>query len=403
MFSAQSLYLLIVTLSSTAMAFTVPKNIVVVGGGIQGTSVAYHLLQNAPKDTTITLLEAKEPAAAASGKGGGFMARSWGNGSPTQRLHELAFDLYPSLSQEIGCTSYRKLPVLSVSPGYKGIKEGRKKYGEIMPDWLDGEVGRISPMGMGDDTAQVTPHEFVTKMLESAGDRIKVVLGTCSGVETNQGPGTSRKITAVKYQPRGGKEGEEVLLAADAMVVSAGPWSCAADDWFQGAVELPMEGIKSTSIVWKKPEDAEKVDATALFCGEDDRFGTHCKYQVQPLMACCTVLVCMISPTRYCISHVLSYKSMLQWRYILVPTGPFICVVLVVQSRFPKMSSRPVRFEKSATPARRGPKRRNNRFRACHLSIGRKENWIEPKHACGLVRPMPCRIWARFPDTKVPI
>lgn len=264
------------------MAFTVPKNIVVVGGGIQGTSVAYHLLQNAPKDTTITLLEAKEPAAAASGKGGGFMARSWGNGSPTQRLHELAFDLYPSLSQEIGCTSYRKLPVLSVSPGYKGIKEGRKKYGEIMPDWLDGEVGRISPMGMGDDTAQVTPHEFVTKMLESAGDRIKVVLGTCSGVETNQGPGTSRKITAVKYQPRGGKEGEEVLLAADAMVVSAGPWSCAAEDWFQGAVELPMEGIKSTSIVWKKPEDAEKVDATALFCGEDDRFGTHLEVYPRP-------------------------------------------------------------------------------------------------------------------------
>jgi hypothetical protein len=35
-----------------------------------------------------------------------------------------------------------------------------------------------------------------------------------------------------------------------------------------------MEGIKSTSIVWKKPEEGS-VDATALFCGEDNRFGTH--------------------------------------------------------------------------------------------------------------------------------
>lgn len=62
------------------------------------------------------------------------------------------------------------------------------------------------------------------------------------------------------------------------MIVSAGPWSCAAEDWFPGqSIQLPMEGVKSTSIVWKKPQESEKVDATALFCGEDDRYGTHRK------------------------------------------------------------------------------------------------------------------------------
>ena len=72
---------IILRVDAMAAAMTVPKNIVVVGGGIQGTSVAYHIAKNIPPsqkaETTITLLEAKAPASAASGKGGGFMARSW--------------------------------------------------------------------------------------------------------------------------------------------------------------------------------------------------------------------------------------------------------------------------------------------------------------------------------------
>lgn len=228
----------------------------------------------------MTLLEAKAPASAASGKGGGFMARSWGDGGPTQRLHELAFDLYEQMAASLGCESYRKLPVLSVSAGYKkGIPQAKKnpQLSAILPNWLDGEeYGRISPLGLGDDTAQITPSEFVNKMLEAQADKIDVVLGTCTGMETDQGSERgNRKIVGVKYTPRG--EDEEQTIAADAVVVSAGPWSCAAEDWFQGAVQLPMEGVKSTSIVWAKPE-SEKVDATALFCGEDDRFGTHRKY-----------------------------------------------------------------------------------------------------------------------------
>ena len=282
-----------------------PKNIVVVGGGIQGTSVAYQLSKSAPAGTTITILESKAPASAASGKGGGFMARSWGDGSPTQRLHELAFDMYSTLAEELGCTTYRTLPVLSVSPGYKGVKQAKKDrtLGPLMPEWLDGDVGRISPLGFGDDTAQVTPYEFVEKMLKASEENVKVVLGTCTGVETDQGSERgSRKIVGVKYKPRSSseegdteEEKEEGMLPADAMIVSAGPWSCAAEDWFHGAVQLPMEGIKSTSIVWKQPDGVE-VDATALFCGEDNRFGTHLEVYPRPDG---TIYICGIGGSDY--------------------------------------------------------------------------------------------------------
>jgi hypothetical protein len=85
------------------------------------------------------------------------VARSWGDGSPTQRLHELAFDLYETMAPALGCESYRKLPVLSVSAGYrKGITEAKKnpQLASMIPNWLDGEdYGRISPLGLGDDVS----------------------------------------------------------------------------------------------------------------------------------------------------------------------------------------------------------------------------------------------------------
>jgi len=140
-------------------------------------------------------------------------------------------------------------------------------------------VGRISPLGLGDDTAQVTPKEFVDKMLDSmtSSGGVKLILGTCTGVDYREEDDGSRSVTAVRYT----HEDQAHTLPASDVIVSAGPWSCQAQDWFDNAVQLPMEGVKSTSIVWKPPVDengnAKPVDATALFCGEDDRFGTHRK------------------------------------------------------------------------------------------------------------------------------
>jgi len=290
------------------------KNIVVVGGGVQGTSVAYHLAQKHKASSSssssstplkITILESKAPASAASGKGGGFMARSWGDGSPTQGLHHLAFDMYEDLAQTLGCVSYRKLPVLSVAPeggGWIGRHQTRPNDDPMVPSWLDGKsIGQISPMGYGDDTAQITPKEFVEQMLASSKDDISVVLGTCTGVvvdDTSNNTNEESRVTGVKFRPRGSdKDGEEEILEADAVVVSAGPWSCQAEDWFEGSgVQLPMEGVKSTSIVWKQPEGEDIVDATALFCGEDYRFDTHLEVYPRPDG---TIYICGIGGSDY--------------------------------------------------------------------------------------------------------
>ena len=252
------------------MSFTPPKNVVVVGGGIQGSSVAYFLSQH-PSKPHVTVVESQAIASAASGKGGGFMARSWGDGGSTQQLHHLAFDLYEELAEKLGCKTYRKLPVLSIQPGKGAAERAQKseKMKNYMPSWLDGNIGGASVLGAGDDTAQVTPREFTEALISKSG--ADVVYGTVTKVNLSD----CDVVTGITYVTN---DGEEKIMDCDAMVVSAGPWSCAAEDWFEG-VSFPMEGVKSTSIVF---QNDKQVDATALFCGEDYRFGTHLEVYPRP-------------------------------------------------------------------------------------------------------------------------
>ena len=48
-------------------------------------------------------------AAAASGKGGGFLARDWGSG-PTEQLHTTSFALHQELAEALGVQFYRSPP-----------------------------------------------------------------------------------------------------------------------------------------------------------------------------------------------------------------------------------------------------------------------------------------------------
>ena len=62
----------------------------------------------------VIVVERYKVAGCASGKAGGFLARGWGDESPTQQLHHVSFDLHEQLAAELGIESYRKLETLSV-------------------------------------------------------------------------------------------------------------------------------------------------------------------------------------------------------------------------------------------------------------------------------------------------
>src|ERR1700729_2625484 len=73
--------------------------ILVVGGGVIGTSIAYRL---ALRGADVTVLERSAIACAASGRAGGFLARDWCDGTPLMQLARRSFDLHAELAEELG-------------------------------------------------------------------------------------------------------------------------------------------------------------------------------------------------------------------------------------------------------------------------------------------------------------
>ena len=59
--------------------------IVIAGAGLHGAALAYYLTKRGERPL---IVEASAVASAASGKGGGFLARDWGSG-PTEQLHKV--------------------------------------------------------------------------------------------------------------------------------------------------------------------------------------------------------------------------------------------------------------------------------------------------------------------------
>jgi glycine/D-amino acid oxidase-like deaminating enzyme len=72
--------------------------ILIVGGGVIGTSIAYFLSRRGAEPVVI---ERTGIASAASGKSGGFLALDWCDGTPLQALARRSFALHASLAAEI--------------------------------------------------------------------------------------------------------------------------------------------------------------------------------------------------------------------------------------------------------------------------------------------------------------
>ena len=238
-----------------------PAPVMVVGGGIIGASIAYHLTL---RGISPVVVEGTRVAAAASGKAGGFLAGSWGDGSPTEQLHRVSFAMHERIAEKLEVESYRKLPTMSV-------RAGPGKAGQKNVPWLDKEVSGCSLMDA--DTAQVSPRELTEKLMAAAvSGGATLVHGAVEGV-ISEPVGDESAGVVLRGVVVDGKE-----MLAERIVFALGPWSILLERWIPGQV-IPMEGVKSTSIVFEHEKDS--VAPFALFCDED-RNGCHLEVYPRP-------------------------------------------------------------------------------------------------------------------------
>jgi len=179
------------------------------------------------------------------------LAREWGNG-PTIQLHQQSYDLHKQLASSLDITSYREVITLNVDGNVNsrsrnsGSSSGSNS--DNVASWLDRKV--VSNV-MDTATAQVTPKEFVDKLLSSAKSTglVDVIIDTVVGVimkndipgsydnvdgkgecsESGRGrssssssssssDGSSSRIVGVTTLHNG-------VIEGDALVICLGPWS----------------------------------------------------------------------------------------------------------------------------------------------------------------------------------
>ena len=245
----QFFVLLLLTIAMASI--TTSRRVAILGGGIHGCSTAYHLSKM--HNILPIIIERSAVGAAASGKSGGFLARGWGNGI-TSQLHEFSYDLHEKLAAELDIKSYRKVKTLSV--------DGSKK-GSNGASWLD---RKATSKLMDENTAQVTPMELTTKLLEAAMAKgASYMKATVTGIEIE-----GQKVVGVRLE-------DGTIVSCSVVVVCLGPWSGVfCEDHFD--MPFPMDGVKSTSIVYQNVEEINK-EPFALFCDEDNN---GCHMEVYP-------------------------------------------------------------------------------------------------------------------------
>ena len=250
------------------------SQVVICGGGVIGTSIAYFL---SLRNVKTLVVERTAVANAASGKSGGFLALDWCRGTPVDTLARRSFVLHEELASALGSElnldwGYRRLDTLSVAASeYRDFSNLAQMKS---PSWLGPTAAVNAQIGTEETTAQVNPAKFTQGMMTAAEARgARLILGAVQNVVLSS---DGRRVTGVLV--------DDEMLAADTVVIAMGPWSILACQW----LPLPaIYGLKGHSLLFRytppelhalfveietnngiqTPEVMPRTDGTTYVCG----------------------------------------------------------------------------------------------------------------------------------------
>lgn len=244
--------------------------VIILGGGVIGTSVAYHL---AKRGADVVVVERSAVGCAASGKSGGFLALDWCDGTPVEALARRSFALHAELAEELdGDWGYRPMTTYAGTVNRSAVRTSRAAG----PGWLSPEVAIHGRLGSSGTTAQVNPAAFTSAMMRAAETRgAKLLLSQATGLLY----GDSR-VTGVRF--------EDGTLEGDAVVIAMGPWSMLAAGWLPLP---PVYGLKGHSLVFNT---GASLPPEAVFLEYAEQAGSMLTPEIFP-RADGTTYVCGIS------------------------------------------------------------------------------------------------------------
>ena len=242
--------------------------VLIVGGGVIGTSVAYRLSMRGVK---VTVVERSGIACAASGKAGGFLALDWCDGSPLAELARRSFALHGEIAASLDDDwGYRRLDTYagSIRHDDAGHRSGLA--------WTSRSLEVKGRLGTTGSTAQVNPAAFTEAMMRAAARHgADLRIGEVTGLRRRDGVVTGVEIGAE-------------TLEGDAVVIAMGPWSMLAAAWLPLP---PVFGLKGHSVLF---DTADAIPPEALFLEAADPSGSVLTPEVFP-RADGTTYVCAIS------------------------------------------------------------------------------------------------------------
>lgn len=228
--------------------------VVIIGGGVIGCSVAYHLTKLGWKD--VVLLERKELTSGTTWHAAGLIAQLRATANMT-RLAKYSQELYGTLEDETGvATGFKRVGAITVA-----LTEDRKEElfrQAAMARAFGVEIDEISPAEVGEryphvNLEGVTAGVYLPK--DGQGDPGNIALSLARGATKRGAKIHSRtkvtgmtkqgsRITGVSWQSEDGDQGE---IACDMMVNCAGMW--ARDVGKMAGVNVPLHACEHYYIV----------------------------------------------------------------------------------------------------------------------------------------------------------